>query len=469
MTQPYPKAFAIWFEDLDLWSPKSYFEIEWKWADETIKPLSAALKRRQEVINKKKTTFADAPPITLRFDGSMEARDVGRKTSFKGNLFAAHAGDVVYSKIDVRNGAIGIVPESLPLVAVTAEFPIYEVNPELALPEYIQLLFKTDIFRERINSIVSGASGRKRVQPEQLETIKVPFPPLETQRAIVERWREGQAEAGRLEGETRRCEESIPKLIYNLLGTPQPSSSQRFPKAFSLYWEDIERWSVGYIIRAHMGLLGFTHASFPIVPLENVLIETMNGYSIKPVSFQTPYKMLKLNALGVDGLDIAQTKYVRVSKKVAEQFSLLKGDLLICRSVGSFDLVAKCAVVEANHSDILFPDIIIRARLNSAVLPEYVREVMQTPIGRSHFQSNARTAVGMWKIGAEDIRSFPLPLPPLETQQDIVRRVQAVRSEAAGLWEEAAKLRQDTKAEVERLILGNANLCDSALEEAAFG
>ena len=104
-------------------------------------------------------------------------------------------------------------------------------------------------------------------------------------------------------------------------------------------------------------------------------------------------------------------------------FSLRKDDLLICRSVGSYDMVAKCGVVEADAPDILFPDTIIRARLKPGLLPAYVREVMQTPLGRSHFQSNARTAVGMWKIGADDIASFPIPLPPLAVQRKLVEAV----------------------------------------------
>jgi restriction endonuclease S subunit len=64
----------------------------------------------------------------------------------------------------------------------------------------------------------------------------------------------------------------------------------------------------------------------------------------------------------------------------------------------------------------------------------------------------------MWKIGAEDIRSFPLLLPPFETQRDIVRQVQAVRIEVARLRAKATKLRRDTKEEVERLILGTKSV-----------
>ncbi len=42
--------------------------------------------------------------------------------------------------------------------------------------------------------MISGASGRKRVQPSDLEEIKVPLPPLPVQRAIVRPWQDAQAE-----------------------------------------------------------------------------------------------------------------------------------------------------------------------------------------------------------------------------------------------------------------------------------
>jgi type I restriction enzyme S subunit len=124
----------------------------------------------------------------------MEPRDRESQKDFKGRLFFAFAYDVVYSRIDVRNGAIGIVPPEMPRVAVSSEYPVYKASPDIALPSYIKLLFRTNYLRRAINSMISGASGRKRVQPEQIEAIKVPLPPLTIQRAIVKQWEEAQKE-----------------------------------------------------------------------------------------------------------------------------------------------------------------------------------------------------------------------------------------------------------------------------------
>ena len=48
--------------------------------------------------------------LTIHFDGSVEPRESGSVEEFKGKLYLAEPGDVIYSKIDVRNGAIGLVP-----------------------------------------------------------------------------------------------------------------------------------------------------------------------------------------------------------------------------------------------------------------------------------------------------------------------------------------------------------------------
>ena len=129
-------------------------------------------------VDRSKVPFLELQLITLHFDGEMEQREMQGKISFKGKLFQAEAGNVIYSKIDVRNGAIGVVPEQLPKIAVSSEYPVYHVRPEIAFADYVKLLFRTSTFRQQINSMISGASGRKRVQLSDLEKLEVPLPTL---------------------------------------------------------------------------------------------------------------------------------------------------------------------------------------------------------------------------------------------------------------------------------------------------
>ena len=236
-----PRAFAVWFRDLHRWSVNSFFKIGWQWPDEYIKPLSAALTRRQEEVKRAVHEFADLQLMTLHFDGEMEPRDLRGKSDFKGKLFFAHPGDVIYSKIDVRNGAIGVIPAGTSPAAVSSEYPVYQVNAERADPQYIKLLFRTSYFRQTINSMISGASGRKRVQPEQLEAVTIPLPPLAVQQAIVAQWHEAQEKIAAARARVRQDEAAIYADVQRLLGRWQPRNSPR-PRVFALPWSQIDRW-----------------------------------------------------------------------------------------------------------------------------------------------------------------------------------------------------------------------------------
>jgi type I restriction enzyme S subunit len=449
-----PKAFAVWFKELERWSVSSFFRIRWKWPATAIRPLADALEPKSAAIDRSRFPLDQLQLVTLHFDGEMEPRDMQGKASFKGKLFFAEPGEVIYSKIDVRNGAIGVVPSSLPKIAVSSEYPVYDVRTAVALPEYVKLLFRTSTFRQQINSMISGASGRKRVQPSELEEVKVPFPPLPIQKVIVAHWRRAQEAAAKSWDTVAALEAEIPLEIYRALGTPRPNADSSLPKLLVLWWNQLERWSFNYIARARKGLLGFARSRYPIRPLGEHLLDTMNGYCIKPVQMQTPHRMLKLSALTPARLDVREAKFVKVSDRIAQRFHIRKGDLLICRSVGSYGYIAKCALVGENRPDVLFPDIIIRARFAETMLPEFTREVIQTPLGRSYFQSNARTAVGMWKIGAEDIRNFPIPVPPMEVQREIVDTVSRQRARIAEERKAAEARRAQAAREVEEMILG---------------
>ena len=61
----------------------------------------------------------------------------------------------------------------------------------------------------------------------------------------------------------------------------------------------------------------------------------------------------------------------------------------------------------------------------------------------------------MWKIGAEDIWGFPIPVPPLTVQEQIMQRMAAARTEIAREREAAEKLAKEISADLEALILGS--------------
>jgi hypothetical protein len=384
-----------------------------------------------------------------------------RETVRGGNMSAAWVtpaipGAFIYNRLFAWKESFAVVPSEFSGCFVSGEFPQFIPDPAQVSAEYLDLLFRLPVIIRAVNTASAGSAAVSRNRFKEVEFLKMelPIPPLETQKTILAEWLKARAKIAAAKRRTQLVDANISQVIYRALGTPLPKHNKPTEKTMVLRWSIIERWSFNYLARKRAGLLGFSKAKYHIDRLGDHLVNTANGYCIKPVSRQTPYRMLKLNALTADGLDLVQTKYIDVSESIARRFSLCKNDLLICRSVGSYDLVAKCAVVPVDAPGILFPDIIIRARLKPNLLPDYVREVMHTPLGRSHFQSNARTAVGMWKIGAEDIASFPLPVPPLGVQRKITEKVKKCRAQIARDREIAEKTAEQIKDDLKAWLLG---------------
>lgn len=125
--------------------------------------MASILRRRNEAALEMLTPESMVTLLTIRFDGSIEPREPVRIKDIKGRLFRIYPGDVVFSKIDVRNGAIGLAPDDIECMCVTSEFPVYSVDFQKTDSGYVKLLFRTVAFKKLLNSMISGASGRKRV------------------------------------------------------------------------------------------------------------------------------------------------------------------------------------------------------------------------------------------------------------------------------------------------------------------
>ncbi len=258
----------MWFEDTKRWSTNSFFELQWQWPAEELFPLSKALIRKNVTITEEDRLNNNAQLVTLPFSGEVRVRADQELEDVKGSLFLAEAGDLIYSKIDVRNGAIGIIPSDIERAAVTSEFPVYQVNPEIADSLYIRLLAQSNIFRQAINGIISGASGRKRVQPSVLEEMIIPLPSPEVQEAIIAPWRLAQEEIVAAQAGLRELYEELSAECYSLT-TFAPDANPLKQRKVALNWDGLDVWDMK---SARAG--AFRTANPHFVPMRTIAQET---------------------------------------------------------------------------------------------------------------------------------------------------------------------------------------------------
>lgn len=125
--------------------------------------------------------------MTIAQTGNIRAREAGKgrnppewRASYfvesPGTWYAAHAGDVVFSSIDLWKGCIALVPEDFDGARVTKEFPIYLVRDDRLSPIFLQALLRSRYYQRAFRAITTGHSNRRRTQVPDFEDLEIIFP-----------------------------------------------------------------------------------------------------------------------------------------------------------------------------------------------------------------------------------------------------------------------------------------------------
>ncbi|MCA9048195.1 MAG: restriction endonuclease subunit S, partial [Planctomycetaceae bacterium] len=119
------------------------------------------------------------------------------------NQAVVRSGDVVFSRIDIRNGAIGLVPDELDGAVVANDFPVYVAADSVDL-RFLELMFRTPEFREQCQNRSAGSTNRKKMKRAVFLELRVPLPPKTVQQQIVSVADEITASIGELESSAER-------------------------------------------------------------------------------------------------------------------------------------------------------------------------------------------------------------------------------------------------------------------------
>lgn len=159
-------------------------------------------------------------------------------------------------------------------------------------------------------------------------------------------------------------------------------------------------------------------------------IEQIRGVSYKPTDLhdsldEESVTLLRANNIQDGHIVMDEVVYVAKNKVVEKQY-LKKGDILICTSSGSKELVGKAAYIEENIP-ITFGAFckVIRPKTEC---PKYIGLFFQSPYYRKSI-SGLSAGANINNIRNEHIEGLEIHLPPLNEQ----RRISAVLDKVSGL------------------------------------
>jgi len=100
-------------------------------------------------------------------------------------------GDFVYPKLMAWEGALGVVPPDCDSLVVSTEFPVFEINTELVLPEVLDIYFRSPDIWPLLSGTSTGTNvRRRRLKPADFLKFRMPLPTRTVQfqlREIVKR------------------------------------------------------------------------------------------------------------------------------------------------------------------------------------------------------------------------------------------------------------------------------------------
>ncbi|ALM37710.1 restriction endonuclease subunit S [Streptomyces albidoflavus] len=358
------------------------------------------------------------------------------------------AGTVILS----RTASVGFSAIMGEAMATSQDFVTWTCGPRLD-PRF--LLHALRAMAPDLKRIAAGSTHKTIYMPD-VEKLRVPLPSLVEQRRIVEFL---DVETTRLDELTRARsdqldalgERSFASVSETLIpGTlTQPLGKYPYPWLPAMP-KDTRLTRLGYVCRLQNG------------------VTVDEGRARTDSDVTRPY--LRVANVQAGHLALDSIAEITVPKHVAKRSTLRAGDVLMTEG-GDLDKLGRGTVWRGELANCLHQNHVFALRPELDKLdPDYLALMTQTVHGRFYFESTGTKTTNLASTNSGKILSFPVPLPNLQRQQDLVRRVQEQQESAREAYQvltrQSALLAERRQALITAAVTGQLDITTARGVEA---
>ncbi len=264
---------------------------------------------------------------------------------------------------------------------------------------------------------IKGAT-RPKLTKTDASRIKIPLPPLATQKRIVKILDKGQELIDKRKRQLEEMDELVKSLFYDMFGDPVTNPMG---------------WEKGII--------------------RDLAVKTQYGTSKKAHETDGEFPVLRMNNITYKGTwDFSSLKYVDFDENEKAKYLVYKGELLFNRT-NSKELVGKTAVYK-NTEPMAYAGYLVKLIVNEKANSEYISAYLNSNHGKAVLLNMAKSIVGMANINAEELKKIKILIPPVSLQNEFATRVQAIETEKERMQKSLKELEDNFAALMQRVFKG---------------
>lgn len=322
-----------------------------------------------------------------------EAREVscGEAPSRARQLVAR--GDVLVSTVRPNLNGVARVPNQLDGATASTGFCVLRARESKFDGGYLFHWVKSPAFVADMVSKATGASY-PAVSDRIIFDSRIPLPPLAEQRRIAEVLDRAEALRAKRRAALAQLDSLTQSLFLDLFGDTRKERT---------------RW--------------------PTVPLEEIVRETKLGLVRGSQEFgpEFPIPYVRMNAITRNGeLELGNVQRTNATEAEIDAYRLEPGDFLF-NTRNSEELVGKTALYRGGGLHV-FNNNLMRVRFTAKADPIFVAAAFKTAFVQHELNLRKSGTTNVFAIYYKDLRSLPLPLPPIPLQREFARRVTAVEA-----------------------------------------
>lgn len=355
-------------------------------------------------------------------------------------------GWIAYNPYRVNVGSIGIRTEEHLFEYISPAYVVFSCKKGL-LPEFLFLLMKTDLFNKIIRENTTG-SVRQNLNYSVLSNLQIPLPSLAEQNKIVAAYDATIAQAKQYSTQAKDINDQIKYYLRDKLEieTIDHNTTEKQTDSFLYFinYSTIDKWGTDFMIKNIQSSSSTKYKTKKICQLCNISSGgTPNRGRKEYYGGNIPW--IKTGELKNDILTDTEEKITPLGMNNSSAKLYPKGSLVVAMYGATIGKTAKLGVDATTNQA-------------CAVLFDIDNKQIQTDYLWLYLQSQTDKLKAMAYGGAQPninagiVANYEIPLPPFDTQNEIVEHITALRKKQKDLQQKSLTLRQQATQQFEQII-----------------